>query len=137
MSPSEISVMASANFFCMSCVCAKGRLNCFLSIVYCRAMATQASAAPSAPHAILCAEDDLSEWHKQIRQLIIAQKLTHIAHCSNSQTAPPCPPRSAINSLLALSRHPAVSCPCLMRVARTFPRFLASRDPSHSPIDPQ
>ena len=50
--PSVISVCMSASFFCTSWLAASGLPNCLRSIVYCRAVCQQASAAPSAPQAM-------------------------------------------------------------------------------------
>ena len=46
------SVTASANFFCTNCIRAKGTPNCFLFMVYSRAVSKQSSAAPKTPHEI-------------------------------------------------------------------------------------
>lgn len=54
----DISVSMSANFFCINWLAASGLSNCILSRVYCRAVAKQNSAAPSAPHAIPYRADD-------------------------------------------------------------------------------
>mmetsp|Transcript_25484 Transcript_25484/g.64213 ORF Transcript_25484/g.64213 Transcript_25484/m.64213 type:complete len:275 (-) Transcript_25484:871-1695(-) len=50
--PSTMSVQASASFFCTSWFAARGRLNISRSSRYRRAIATQSSAAPSAPQAM-------------------------------------------------------------------------------------
>ena len=77
--PSVISVRASAIFFWINWLAARGRPNCFRSMVYCRPTERQNSAAPNTPQAMPNLKVEV-----EIQLLIIKARWTYFIHTSAS-----------------------------------------------------